>query len=163
MSVDNIASEHVCYGHCSFCNTNLAVDVPSNIMLNAVTVKCGHCANLLSFTLTPTHHHLHKEKSFSQDVSESSKCNKVGVSQSSSDNEVTKTLSVNGGLGKRQRAPSAYNKFIKEEIRRIKANNPKISHREAFSTAAKNWAHLPLTQFGLTLNANMKDMHKQPI
>jgi hypothetical protein len=26
----------------------------------------------------------------------------------------------------------------REEIRRIKANNPDISHREAFSTAAKN-------------------------
>ncbi|WCJ34159.1 Protein YABBY 6 [Euphorbia peplus] len=160
MSVDNIASsERVCYGHCNFCNTNLAVDVPSNIMMNAVTVKCGHCANLLSFNLTPAHH-LHKEKSYFQDASESSKGNKVGVSNSS-ENEVTKTLSVNGGLGKRQRAPSAYNKFIKEEIRRIKANNPKINHREAFSTAAKNWAHLPLTQFGLTLNANMKDIHKQ--
>ncbi|MBA0777402.1 hypothetical protein Gotri_005422, partial [Gossypium trilobum] len=39
---------------------------------------------------------------------------------------------------KRQRVPSAYNRFIKEEIQRIKANNPDISHREAFSTAAKN-------------------------
>lgn len=26
----------------------------------------------------------------------------------------------------------------REEIQRIKANNPDISHREAFSTAAKN-------------------------
>lgn len=26
----------------------------------------------------------------------------------------------------------------REEIRRIKANNPDINHREAFSTAAKN-------------------------
>ncbi|CAD6213826.1 unnamed protein product [Miscanthus lutarioriparius] len=39
---------------------------------------------------------------------------------------------------KRQRVPSAYNRFIKEEIRRIKASNPDISHREAFSTAAKH-------------------------
>jgi len=28
--------------------------------------------------------------------------------------------------------------FCREEIQRIKANNPEISHREAFSTAAKN-------------------------
>lgn len=27
---------------------------------------------------------------------------------------------------------------FREEIQRIKANNPDISHREAFSTAAKN-------------------------
>lgn len=28
--------------------------------------------------------------------------------------------------------------IFREEIQRIKANNPEISHREAFSTAAKN-------------------------
>uniref|UniRef100_A0A8R7PY37 YABBY protein C-terminal domain-containing protein n=1 Tax=Triticum urartu TaxID=4572 RepID=A0A8R7PY37_TRIUA len=39
---------------------------------------------------------------------------------------------------KRQRVPSAYNRFIKDEIQRIKANNPDITHREAFSAAAKN-------------------------
>lgn len=50
---------------------------------------------------------------------------------------------------KRQRIPSAYNRFIKEEIQRIKAGNPDISHREAFSAAAKNWAHFPHIQFGL--------------
>ncbi|RVX10928.1 Protein YABBY 2 [Vitis vinifera] len=55
---------------------------------------------------------------------------------------------------KRQRVPSAYNQFIKEEIQRIKANNPDISHREAFSTAAKNWAHFPHIHFGLMLETN---------
>ncbi|KAK1270164.1 Protein YABBY 3 [Acorus gramineus] len=48
---------------------------------------------------------------------------------------------------KRQRVPSAYNRFIKEEIQRIKAGNPDISHREAFSAAAKNWAYLPHINF----------------
>lgn len=28
--------------------------------------------------------------------------------------------------------------YCREEIQRIKANNPDISHKEAFSTAAKN-------------------------
>ncbi|XP_078432405.1 plant-specific transcription factor YABBY family protein isoform X2 [Wolffia australiana] len=55
---------------------------------------------------------------------------------------------------KKQRVPSVYNQFIKEEIQRIKANNPEISHREAFSTAAKNWAHFPHIQFGLMLESN---------
>ncbi|KAK1256661.1 Axial regulator YABBY 5 [Acorus gramineus] len=58
---------------------------------------------------------------------------------------------VNRPPEKRQRIPSAYNQFIKEEIQRIKANNPEISHREAFSTAAKNWAHFPHIHFGLML------------
>ncbi|KAL6187592.1 hypothetical protein ACLB2K_038990 [Fragaria x ananassa] len=39
---------------------------------------------------------------------------------------------------KRQRAPSAYNRFIKEEIQRLKSENPSMTHKEAFSTAAKN-------------------------
>lgn len=59
---------------------------------------------------------------------------------------------------KRQRVPSAYNRFIKEEIRRIKANNPDISHREAFSTAAKNWAHFPNIHFGLGANESSKKL-----
>ncbi|KAK9141724.1 hypothetical protein Syun_011124 [Stephania yunnanensis] len=57
---------------------------------------------------------------------------------------------------KRQRVPSAYNQFIKEEIHRIKTNNPEISHREAFSTAAKNWAHFPHIHFGLMLETTKK-------
>ncbi|CAN0842065.1 Axial regulator YABBY 1 [Linum grandiflorum] len=57
---------------------------------------------------------------------------------------------------KRQRVPSAYNRFIKEEIQRIKAENPDISHREAFSAAAKNWAHFPHIQFGLMPDQPLK-------
>ncbi|OEL33292.1 hypothetical protein BAE44_0005683 [Dichanthelium oligosanthes] len=39
----------------------------------------------------------------------------------------------------------------REEIQRIKTSNPEISHREAFSAAAKNWAHLPRLHFGLSV------------
>lgn len=64
---------------------------------------------------------------------------------------------------KRQRVPSAYNRFIKEEIQRIKAGNPDISHREAFSAAAKNWAHFPHIQFGLMPDQTAKktNIHQQ--
>ncbi|KAG8092841.1 hypothetical protein GUJ93_ZPchr0012g19231 [Zizania palustris] len=52
MSAPNApAAEHVCYVHCNFCNTVLAVSVPGNSMLNIVTVRCGHCTNLLSVNL----------------------------------------------------------------------------------------------------------------
>ncbi|KAG6437801.1 hypothetical protein SASPL_102731 [Salvia splendens] len=57
---------------------------------------------------------------------------------------------------KRQRVPSAYNRFIKDEIQRIKAGNPDISHREAFSAAAKNWAHFPHIHFGLMSDQPVK-------
>lgn len=63
--------------------------------------------------------------------------------------EIPKAPPVNRPPEKRQRVPSAYNRFIKEEIQRIKAGNPDISHREAFSAAAKNWAHFPHIHFGL--------------
>uniref|UniRef100_A0A0D3HFG9 Uncharacterized protein n=1 Tax=Oryza barthii TaxID=65489 RepID=A0A0D3HFG9_9ORYZ len=61
----------------------------------------------------------------------------------------TNTAVINRPPEKRQRVPSAYNRFIKDEIQRIKAGNPDISHREAFSAAAKNWAHFPHIHFGL--------------
>ncbi|KAK1311712.1 Axial regulator YABBY 5 [Acorus calamus] len=69
-------------------------------------------------------------------------------------NKAHKQKIVNQTQEKRQRIPSAYNQFIKEEIQRIKANNPEISHREAFSSAAKNWAHFPHIHLGLTLETN---------
>ncbi|ONM32779.1 Putative axial regulator YABBY 2 [Zea mays] len=59
MSSAQIApADHVCYVHCSFCNTVLAVSVPGNSMLNIVTVRCGHCANLLSVNLRALMHSL---------------------------------------------------------------------------------------------------------
>nr|XP_016460318.1 PREDICTED: putative axial regulator YABBY 2 isoform X2 [Nicotiana tabacum] len=45
------SSERVCYVHCNFCNTMLAVSVPCNSMMTIVTVRCGHCANLLSVNI----------------------------------------------------------------------------------------------------------------
>nr|CAN70664.1 hypothetical protein VITISV_008108 [Vitis vinifera] len=97
--------------------------------------RCGHCANLLSVNMgallqtVPT-----------QDLQIS----------------LTLFLTVHNEAApeKRQRVPSAYNRFIKEEIQRIKASNPDITHREAFSTAAKNWAHFPHIHFGLKLDGN---------
>ncbi|KAJ6431141.1 hypothetical protein OIU84_018606 [Salix udensis] len=69
------------------------------------------------------------------------------VISSDNDEDIDKINPVNRVINKppekRQRAPSAYNCFIKEEIRRLKSENPNMAHKEAFSTAAKNWAHCP--------------------
>ncbi|GJX76904.1 axial regulator YABBY 1, partial [Tanacetum coccineum] len=67
--------------------------------------------------------------------------------------ELLKPPVVNRPPEKRQRVPSAYNR---EEIQRIKAGNPDISHREAFSAAAKNWAHFPHIHFGLMPDQALK-------
>ncbi|KAL8136869.1 hypothetical protein V2J09_002870 [Rumex salicifolius] len=89
--------------------------------------------------------------------------NKIG-SRTASVNSVAHSTDervVNRPPEKRQRVPSAYNQFIKEEIQRIKANNPDISHREAFSTAAKNWAHFPHIHFGLMLETKNQPKHNE--
>ncbi|KAI9315228.1 hypothetical protein BX666DRAFT_1960521 [Dichotomocladium elegans] len=38
---------------------------------------------------------------------------------------------------------SPYNKFMKEELAKVKAAQPGIAHKEAFKKAAQNWASSP--------------------
>ncbi|RHN60395.1 putative transcription factor C2C2-YABBY family [Medicago truncatula] len=157
MSMDMIATERVCYVHCNFCNTILAVNVPYSSLLTIVTVRCGHCANLLSVNMVapllqpfpppqlPQKQHIIDEEASSKEIgSSSSKCNKIASFEAVEHPRIPPIRPIE----KRHRVPSAYNRFIKEEIQRIKASNPDISHREAFSSAAKNWAHFPHIHFG---------------
>ncbi|XP_043710190.1 putative axial regulator YABBY 2 isoform X2 [Telopea speciosissima] len=162
MSLD-VSSEHVCYVHCNFCNTILAVSVPNTSLQNLVTVRCGYCSNLLSVNMgallqtLPPHQDLQNQSVNSEDSSKDGGSSSIGNKVSTPDSvesEQSQLLMPTRPPEKRQRVPSAYNRFIKEEIQRIKASNPDISHREAFSTAAKNWAHFPHIHFGLTLDGN---------
>nr|QFU85228.1 YABBY2 [Diospyros kaki] len=161
------SSEQLCYVHCNFCDTVLAVSVPCSILFKTVTVRCGHCTNLLSVNmrglLLPAANQLHLGHTFfsPQNILEeirSSSSNLLinqpyATDQSAAPvraaEELPKPPVANRPPEKRQRVPSAYNRFIKDEIQRIKAGNPDISHREAFSAAAKNWAHFPHIHFGL--------------
>uniref|UniRef100_A0A7N0ZTV7 YABBY protein C-terminal domain-containing protein n=1 Tax=Kalanchoe fedtschenkoi TaxID=63787 RepID=A0A7N0ZTV7_KALFE len=70
--------------------------------------------------------------------------------------------SINKPPEKRQRVPSVYNRFIREEIQRIKAGNPDITHRQAFSAAAKNWAYFPHIHFGLMPEELHQPVTKKP-
>ncbi|PUZ37764.1 hypothetical protein GQ55_9G145800 [Panicum hallii var. hallii] len=168
------APEHVCYVHCNFCNTILAVSVPSNSMLNIVTVRCGHCTGLLSVNLRGLIQSL-PVQNHSQLVQENFKVHNISFTENLSEyapspskyrmpmmfstkGDQDHMLHIRAAPEKRQRVPSAYNRFIKEEIRRIKASNPAISHREAFSTAAKNWAHFPNIHFGLGTHESSKKL-----
>ncbi len=160
----DITSERVCYVHCNFCNTILAVSVPSGSMFTIVTVRCGHCANLLSVNMgallqTLPAQDLQKQQpgcgNLIEDSGSSSKCSRISAFESAEHEQPRMPPTpTRPAPEKRQRVPSAYNRFIKEEIQRIKAGNPEISHREAFSTAAKNWAHFPHIHFGLKLDGN---------
>ncbi|RVW43338.1 Axial regulator YABBY 4 [Vitis vinifera] len=162
--------EQICYVQCGFCTTILLVSVPYSSLSMVVTVRCGHCASLLSVNMMKASFvPLHLLASLSQDEATSFSLplqpkegcpNEEGAQKASdkrspsmvasSDNEEDDIVPVHHVVNKppekRQRAPSAYNRFIKEEIRRLKAENPKMTHKEAFSTAAKNWAHFPAIQ-----------------
>ncbi|CAL1414709.1 unnamed protein product [Linum trigynum] len=178
----DMVPEQLCYIPCNFCNIVLAVSVPCSNLLDIVTVRCGHCTNLWSvnmaaafqYSLSSWHHH-HQVGNGYQNNNVASNQNyhhaAAGSSSSSAKSSPATTKLparslavanlaeeriINRPPEKRQRVPSAYNQFIKEEIQRIKANNPDISHREAFSTAAKNWAHFPHIHFGLMLETNKK-------
>ncbi|KAI3711698.1 hypothetical protein L1987_70238 [Smallanthus sonchifolius] len=168
--------EQLCYIPCNFCNIVLAVSVPCSSLFDNVTVRCGHCTNLWSVNMgvaAAFHQSLSNSNSTSQDSTSNHHAQKapthtpnyrVDLGSSSKYNSrmpmrpspvsVTTDQKINRPPEKRQRVPSAYNQFIKEEIQRIKANKPDISHREAFSTAAKNWAHFPHIHFGLMLESN---------
>ncbi|KAK8968964.1 Protein YABBY 4 [Platanthera guangdongensis] len=173
-------SEKICYVHCDFCGTVLAVSVPYMSLFKTVTVRCGHCTNLLSvnmrglllsssnpFLASSAHHYTlldHEVLSYpppsllmdqhctlsSSSTTTNNNNNFMPPATKGTEDEIPQNqVMINRPPEKRQRVPSAYNRFIKDEIQRIKAGNPDISHREAFSAAAKNWAHFPHIHFGL--------------
>ncbi|CAL9116062.1 unnamed protein product [Musa textilis] len=156
-----MSTQQVCYVHCSFCNTILMVNIPCGNLFDTVTVQCENCANMLSVNfgaqfqrlpLQDVEHHSIGSQGLHIDCDgSSSNCagiNTMNPTKSIKQQMLRVRTAAAAAAGKRRRLPSVYNKFIKEEIRRLKATNPGISHRQAFSAAAKNWAHLPRIHFG---------------
>ncbi|GMJ06133.1 FILAMENTOUS FLOWER, ABNORMAL FLORAL ORGANS, YABBY1 [Hibiscus trionum] len=170
LSLDHLPpSQQLCFVHCNVCDTVLAVSVPCTSLFKTVTVRCGHCTNLMpvnmSGLLLPSTNQFHLAHSFftpSQNLLEEISNTSPNFLLNQANNTSGITFPTHGVADelprppvtnrppeKRQRVPSAYNRFIKDEIQRIKAGNPDITHREAFSAAAKNWAHFPHIHFGL--------------
>ncbi|KAD3069220.1 hypothetical protein E3N88_37100 [Mikania micrantha] len=141
------------------------VSVPCNILYTTVTVRCGHCTNLLYVNMralllpvstanaaaATAANQLHLGHNFfspqnmimeeMRNTASNFFMNQPNPNEPFAPvqvDELPKPPAANRPPEKRQRVPSAYNRFIKEEIQRIKAGNPDISHREAFSAAAKN-------------------------
>ncbi|XP_058734248.1 axial regulator YABBY 1-like isoform X3 [Vicia villosa] len=176
LSLDHLPpSEQLCYVHCNICDTILAVSVPCTSLFKTVTVRCGHCTNLLPVNMralllpspnqfhfghsffSPTHNLLQEEMpnqvpNFMMNLTNTP--NEFSMPPRTVADELPRPPIIN--RQKRQRVPSAYNRFIKDEIQRIKSVNPDITHREAFSAAAKNWAHFPHIHFGLMPDQTMK-------
>lgn len=46
---------------------------------------------------------------------------------------------VQKAVKKAKRAPSAYNKYMKKELARLKKAHPRMSHQARFKKAAKSW------------------------
>ena len=46
---------------------------------------------------------------------------------------------VQKAVKKAKRAPSAYNKYMKKELARLKKAHPRMSHQTRFKKAAKSW------------------------
>ncbi|KAG0460958.1 hypothetical protein HPP92_020936 [Vanilla planifolia] len=129
------SSEQLCYVRCAYCKTVLAVGVPCERFMNSVTVKCGQCNN--NSFLSP-------KSPFEAHCSDPSNERRMGQpwesSCSTSIEQTSKAAFVAKPPAKKHRQPSAYNRYMRDEIQRIKAAKPDIPHREAFSMAAKNWA-----------------------
>ncbi|KAG7589478.1 High mobility group box domain superfamily [Arabidopsis suecica] len=148
-------AEHLYYVRCSICNTILAVGIPLKIMLDTVTVKCGHCGNLSFLTTTPPLQG-HVSLTLQMQSFGGSEYKKGSSSSSSSSTSSDQPPSPTPPFvvkppEKKQRLPSAYNRFMRDEIQRIKSANPEIPHREAFSAAAKNWAkYIPNSPTSIT-------------
>ncbi|KAI3467546.1 hypothetical protein Pfo_024209 [Paulownia fortunei] len=170
-ALDNLPDiqEQVCYVQCGFCSTILLVSVPCSSLSMVVTVRCGHCTSILSVNmmkacLVPFHlfSSLNQQEEMVQPKWEA--CSEEVVADmkaantccpslcfSSDEEDDEDSIHFNQVLHKppekKQRAPSAYNRFIKEEIKRLKIEYPNMTHKQAFSSAAKNWAHCPQSQY----------------
>ncbi|ONK76250.1 uncharacterized protein A4U43_C03F25600 [Asparagus officinalis] len=154
-------SEHLCYVHCAYCNTVLAVGVPSKRLMETVTVKCGHCNHLSFLSPRPPWVQTHCTSDLHLELFQDP-CNDCRKSQSSASSSSSSGDQTNSNVPfvvkppeKKHRLPSAYNRFMKEEIQRIKAANPEIPHREAFSMASKNWAKCEPRTTVLTADNNV--------
>ncbi|CAL9083472.1 Drooping leaf [Musa troglodytarum] len=138
-------TEHLCYVRCTYCNTVLAVGVPCKRLMDTVTVKCGHCNHLSFLSPRPL---VQSPSPTDHEMALQGPCTECLRGQplpplppsSSSEQMIQKPTFVVKPPEKKHRMPSAYNRFMKEEIQRLKAAKPDIPHREAFSMAAKNWA-----------------------
>ncbi|KAJ1291530.1 hypothetical protein BS78_02G322000 [Paspalum vaginatum] len=145
--------ERLGYVQCNLCATILLVGVPCGgrlQLMKTVAVQCGSCGGILSVALPPptaASVELPLQEPGGavdppppRDSDESSGEDREAVAENRA------APVVNKPPVRKQRTPSAYNRFIKEEIRRIKEGDPSITHKEAFSAASKNWARLPRIQ-----------------
>ncbi|KAF4371040.1 hypothetical protein G4B88_002969 [Cannabis sativa] len=150
MSLDMMASERVCYVQCNLCNTILAVSVPCSSLFTIVTVRCGHCANLLSVnmgTSMPT--------MAPQDHPQSQNNKQIIVSSEGSGKEYGSSSSKSNKNKHATVEPVKHDQPIRTPpIRRLqrKDNGFHLHITGRKFKGLKLWAHFPHIHFGLKLD-----------
>ncbi|KAK9040512.1 hypothetical protein V6N11_015662 [Hibiscus sabdariffa] len=180
-----LSPDQLCYVHCNLCDTVLAltlffcpqcvlfhthvflcfsisigfsfVFVSSQVICSlTVTVRCGHCTNLLSVNmrglLLPAANQLHLAHSLftPRNLLEEIRT-RPPPSMLMINHPEPRDFAIRGAVeeyfakrpvlrrrDKEYRLPSTIASSNKDEIQRIKAENPDICHRDAFIAAAKN-------------------------
>ncbi|KAJ1687331.1 hypothetical protein LUZ63_018721 [Rhynchospora breviuscula] len=125
------------------------VETPNNLMYGGDRVQCGCCDSVFSVSprapvfqsIFPPEIQMYPQSACLTDCRRNQPLPPVAPSGSYEPTS-PRTPFVVKPPEKKHRLPSAYNKFMREEIQRIKASTPDIPHREAFSMAAKNWAKI---------------------
>ncbi|KAJ4750378.1 C2C2-YABBY transcription factor [Rhynchospora pubera] len=132
---------------CPFCKVYLMVETPNYNLMYGGEVHCGCCDSIFSVSprapvfqsIFPPEFQMYPQNACLTDCRRNQPIPPVAPSGSYEPTS-PRTPFVVKPPEKKHRLPSAYNKFMREEIQRIKASTPDIPHREAFSMAAKNWA-----------------------
>eukprot|EP00252_Welwitschia_mirabilis_P013373 TRINITY_DN2944_c0_g1_i4.p1 TRINITY_DN2944_c0_g1~~TRINITY_DN2944_c0_g1_i4.p1 ORF type:complete len:164 (+),score=2.57 TRINITY_DN2944_c0_g1_i4:264-755(+) len=150
------AGTYPLYMSCMSCTTALVVNVPCDAQYGNFTVVCETCKS--EFLVNTTNISPPLGAATPKEHAEGVGCNFGNESASSSRSvpEGSATTHIEKPE-KKQRVPTPYNIFIKDEIQRIKAQNPDISHKQAFSAAAKSWAHHPRYHGSANCNQDEED------
>ncbi|KAJ4820479.1 C2C2-YABBY transcription factor [Rhynchospora pubera] len=138
--MDNPAKGSI-HAVCPNCKTELLV-MASECMTKScnVDVHCGRCNKIFRFNPDPDELQRITQKLASLTVSRNQISPPAAPSAYNEPANSRTLFVVKPDAEKKPRVPSAYNRFMREEIALIKANKPGIPQREAFRMAAENWA-----------------------
>ncbi|KAL8142199.1 hypothetical protein V2J09_015231 [Rumex salicifolius] len=158
-------AEQLCYVHCTFCDTVLAVSVPCSSLFKTVTVRCGHCSNLLSVNMralllpspatagapavAPAANHHPQLHQFNHSPFFTSPHNLLDEIRNSSPNLLMNHhQTVNNHHEQLMPVPGVdYHDLPKPPLRR--RDRESHLHTTVSSRKKSNWAHFPHIHFGL--------------
>ncbi|KAJ4767773.1 C2C2-YABBY transcription factor [Rhynchospora pubera] len=124
---------------CPNCKIALRVEMPFD-MPKSFDVHCDRCDTIFRFNPDPDELQGITQQLTSSTISRNQILPPAAPSVSDEPDNPRTLFVVKPDPEKKHRVPSAYNRFMREEIALIKANKPGIPQREDFRMAAENWA-----------------------